>query len=90
MNRFAICTAFYLYATAYNHGGFTARCHHQGRGILAQLNRMKFRPSPLLSLDSLRYDDYRDDYCEEREIYLSLVRRWEGEKAANWEQESLS
>lgn len=85
MNPFTVCEAFWLYYAHWHAGGLTRRCERQGRGIAVQLDRMRFRPSPLLRFDSMRDDD-REDV---RDVYVALVRRWEGDSAADREAADL-
>jgi hypothetical protein len=59
-DRFDICEAWYLYAADY-HGGQSSKLYAK----LSQLNRIGFRPSPILSLDSLTENG--------QEIYQNLV-----------------
>jgi len=84
MNRVSVCEAYWLYYAHYQSAGLTRRClvHH---GIAAQLDRLRFRPSPLLSFDSLR----RDDHEEARDAYLALVRKWEGNEQADFTADNL-
>jgi len=84
MNRFDVCEAYWLYYAHYHAGGMTRRCEG-GRGIAVQLDRMRFRPSPLLSFDSLR----REDREGAREAYLALVRKWEGDEQGDWAEFDL-
>jgi hypothetical protein len=85
MNRFSVCEAYWLYYVHWHVNGFTRRCSVYPPGIAMQLDRMRFRPSPLLRFDSMRDDD-REDV---RDAYVALVRRWEGDSAADRELESL-
>ena len=80
MNRFDVCEAYWLYYAHWHLSGMTRRCHTQGRGIAVQLDRLRFRPSPLLSFDSLRHEDREDA----RDVYLALVRKWEGAAEADF------
>jgi len=84
VNRFDVCVAYWLYYAHWHAGGLTRRCHAH-RGIAWQLDRMRFRPSPLLTLDSLRHDDHSDA----RDVYLGLVERYEGAAAADREATNL-
>ena len=85
MNRFTVCEAYWLYYVHWHASGLTRRCYGRPPGIAVQLDRMRFRPSPLLTLDSLRNDD-REDV---RDAYVTLVRRWEGNSAADREAADL-
>lgn len=82
MDRISICEGYWLYFAHWHRGGRTARCDRQGRTISEQLHALQFKPAPALSLDSLCHDDYRDA----REVYLTLVRRHEGELAFQLEE----
>jgi hypothetical protein len=69
-DRFAIAEGYYLFYAHWHMGGLTERCHRQGRGIAEQLHRMRFRPSPLLTLDTA------DEST--RDVYDALVDRYHG------------
>jgi hypothetical protein len=47
-NRFDICEAYYLFASNY-HGGQSSKEY----AIFGRLDKMQFRPSPLLNSDGL-------------------------------------
>ncbi len=47
-DRFDICEAWYMYASLY-HGGQWSKEYE----IFGRLDRMQFKPSPLLSVDSM-------------------------------------
>jgi hypothetical protein len=68
MTRFDICEAYYVFAQHYHASGITARCEYQGRGIWEQLSRMRFRPSPMLRVETLTE--------EARCVYDALVSKW--------------
>ena len=68
-DSFAICVGYWLYAVHWNRNGRTRRCEATGRTIDAQLYRLRFRPSPLLALDTAETEDVM--------VYEDLVRRWE-------------
>lgn len=85
MNRFSVCEAYWLYYVHWHASGLTRRCAATGRGIAVQLDRMRFRPSPLLGFDGMSDDD-REDV---RDAYVALVRRWEGDSAADREAADL-
>lgn len=70
MTRFDICEAYYLYATHYHRSGLTERCVMHVTPIWEQLERMRFRPSPMLSEETLSEEGL--------EVYHSLIRKWEG------------
>lgn len=69
MTRFDICEGYYMYASHYHASGLTNRCIETGRTITEQLDRMRFRPSPLLSEDTMSEEAW--------EVYNALVTRWE-------------
>jgi hypothetical protein len=77
MDRISICEGYWLYFAHWHNNGLTNRCHDKGRVISLQLHTLRFKPAPALSLDSLRLEEYADA----REVYLTLVRRHEGELA---------
>lgn len=77
MDRISICIGYWLYFAHWHKDGRTTRCHRQGRTISWQLHKLRFKPAPSLGLDSLCLEDY----AEAREVYLTLVRRHEGELA---------
>lgn len=61
-DRFDVCEAYYMFATLY-HGGQWSEEYR----IFGRLNRIKFRPRPNLSVETL------DDNA--REIFDALVAR---------------
>lgn len=61
-DRFDICEAYYLYAREY-HEGQLSKIYE----IFGRLHKLKFRPSPLLSYDSLTENG--------REIFNGLISR---------------
>lgn len=74
MDRISICEGYFLYYALWHAGGVTRRCERQRRNIAVQLDRMRFRPSPLLTLDNAS--------DEARSVYRALVREHEGEAGA--------
>ena len=74
MDRIAVCEVYYLIEVYYNIGGSVPerpsnarrRAHPESIGV--QLNRMGFKPSPLLSVNSLDEDQY--------EYFRTLLSRW--------------
>jgi len=74
MDRIAICEVYYLIECDFNIGGIVeerpdnARRRKQPESIGVQLSRMGFKPSPLLSLDTL--DSEQLDY------YDQLIDQW--------------
>ena len=79
MDRISICEGYWLYYVHWHASGLTRRCVMTKRGIAEQLHRMRFKPSPLLDLDSLRHEDR----AEAREVYFGLVERYEDWARAN-------
>ena len=71
--RFAICEGYAVFAMLWHRGGWTERCHQQGRNIDDQLHRMRFKLSPLIS-------GPRDLEPEAREVYDTLAERYHGVK----------
>lgn len=69
MNRFDICEAYYLYASNYHRSGLTERCVRHATPIWEQLERMRFRPSPMLSEETLSEAGW--------EVYQQLIEKWE-------------
>jgi hypothetical protein len=67
-NRFDICEAYWMYAANYNRSGLTERCYFN-KGIFDQLTRLRFRPSVLLTEETMSDNA--------REIYDNLVSKWE-------------
>ena len=67
-DRFDVCEAYWLFYCHWHRGGMTLRCEAKGRGIAEQLDRMRYRPSPLLELDTM------SDGA--REIYELLVAEY--------------
>lgn len=63
-NRFDICEAWFLYASHYHSG--QSSCLYEK---FAQLDRIGFSPSPLLTLESLN----NPERANVKEIYLALV-----------------
>ena len=61
-DRFDICEAYYLYAADY-HGGQWSDLY----AVFGRLNNIQFRPSPILSYDSLTDNG--------KKIYKGLVER---------------
>lgn len=78
MDRISVCEGFYMYHVLWHANGQTNRCVTVGRNIMAQLDRMRFRPSPLLSYESMSEEAW--------EVYSGLVRRWHGLDAAEDER----
>jgi hypothetical protein len=77
MNRIDICEAYYMFAADYHVSGLTRRCMSR-RTIMGQLHRMGFRPSPMLSYETLTE--------EAQMLYNDLAQKWEPESwAANQE-----
>ena len=74
-DKFDICEAYYIYLYNWNSGGvtnrwyITSRRNRQNQSISAQLHRMKFKPSPLLSEETLTENG--------RDIYNDLINKWE-------------
>jgi len=68
MTRYDIAEAYHLYATHYHANGLTPRCTHQNRSITQQLHRMRYRPSPLLTEETLTE--------EAQNVYQTLVAKW--------------
>ena len=74
MDRIAVCEVYYLIEVYYNIGGSVPerpsnarrRAHPESIGV--QLNRMGFKPSPLLSINNLDEDQY--------EYFRTLLSRW--------------
>ena len=62
-NRFAIVEAYYLFASLH-HGGQNSGWY----GVLSRLSNMRFRPSPVLSVENMDEDT--------REVYESLVAKY--------------
>lgn len=60
-DRFDICEAYHLYARDYHCGQFS-----RAFSVFARLQRIGFKPSPLLSFDSLSDNG--------KEIYNKLVK----------------
>jgi hypothetical protein len=69
IDRISLCEGYWQYYSDWHLGGLTRRCNATGRGIAVQLDRLRFRPSPLLTTERLS--------DEAREVYLALVERWE-------------
>lgn len=69
--RFNICEAYYMYHVLYHRSLQTERDRTRSpeRWILNQLDRLRFRPSPLLT-----YETMTD---EARSIFNDLVNRYE-------------
>ena len=74
MDRIAVCEVYYLIEALYNVGGImperpaNARRRAHPESIGAQLARMGFKPSPLLSIDRLDEEQY--------EYFRTLLSRW--------------
>lgn len=78
-DRMDICCAYYLFYVLWHVNGMTARDLDRRRAlakrresIAVQLQRLGFRPSPLIDLDNL------EDNA--RLIYQQLVERYYGEE----------
>lgn len=80
-DRLAIATGYWLYAVHWHRNGRTRRCEATGRTIDVQLNRLRFRPSPLLALDTAETEDVM--------VYEDLVRRWEWPHMSDAEREAF-
>lgn len=65
---FDVCDAYWLFYSHWHVDGLTLRCVATGRSISGQLHRMKYRPAPALSEETLTE--------ESRDIYDALVYRW--------------
>ena len=63
-NRFDICEAWFLYASHFHSGQWSALYK-----VLGRLERMQFKPAPTLALESLTDNG--------RAIYVALVKRAE-------------
>ena len=74
MDRIAVCEVYYLIEMHYNIGGsvperpLNARRRAHPESIGVQLNRMGFKPSPLLSVNNLDEEQY--------EYFRTLLSRW--------------
>lgn len=83
MNRFSIVAAFAAYGDWWNRDGLTNRDRHRGAersSISQQLSNIGYSPG---------HGDYiEEDDVEAQEIYLALVRKWEGEASAQGEERS--
>lgn len=74
MDRIKICEVYYLVEVLYSVGGIVPerplnarrRAHPESIGV--QLKRMRFKPSPLLSVSRLDEDQYK--------YFHTLLSRW--------------
>lgn len=64
-----------MFHVLWHDSGQTNRCLATGRNIMVQLDRMRFRPSRLLSYETMSE--------EAREVYSGLVQRWHGPATKN-------
>ncbi len=70
-DRFDICEAYYCLEYDYNIGGILTdrpACRERNESVGVQLRRLRFRPRPSLSSDTLTENG--------RAIYDSAVERW--------------
>lgn len=68
MDRVSICEGYWLFYIHWHRNGMTERCARVGRLIGVQLERLRFRPSPTLTLDSASE--------QAREVYEDLVNEY--------------
>ena len=67
-DRFDICEGYWLFYTLWHANGRTKRCEQQGRSIAEQLERLRFKPAPGLTL--------RDAETGAHDVYDALVERY--------------
>lgn len=82
MNSFSVASAFAAYGDWWNRDGLTNRDRCRGTGrksISQQLHNLGY--SPACGGNYIEEDDE-----EAQDIYLDLVRKWEGEAAAQEEE----